>query len=211
MTNVVLLGATGLVGNWILKELIDASSVSKVTTFTRRSPKQSLDKLNSVVSSSTETWFSNPESFASNQIAISAFGTTRANAGGLENFKKIDYGNNLTFAQTAKTNGIKTFILISTKGANSASMVPYLKIKGQLEDEILKLGFDHTIILQPGLLVGEREESRLVETIATKLGVIPGYKYIMPSNQASQVAKKAVEMMATTEKVKVLSSLEINQ
>jgi len=36
-------------------------------------------------------------------------------------------------------------------------------MKGQLEDEVKKLGFDRTVILQPGLLVGGREKTRMIE------------------------------------------------
>ena len=42
-------------------------------------------------------------------------------------------------------------------------------MKGDLEDAVKKLGIPHTIILRPGLLVGERGETRLAEATLRKL------------------------------------------
>ena len=42
-------------------------------------------------------------------------------------------------------------------------MIPYSKMKGELEDSVNALGFDHTIIVRPGLIVGGREDSRPAE------------------------------------------------
>ena len=43
--------------------------------------------------------------------------------------------------------------------------------KGELEDDIIKLGFDHTVILRPGALLGERKESHgLGNSIAQTIG-----------------------------------------
>jgi len=42
-------------------------------------------------------------------------------------------------------------------------MIPYSKMKGQLDEEVAKLGFKHVIIVRPGLIVGDRQESRVAE------------------------------------------------
>lgn len=47
-------------------------------------------------------------------------------------------------------------VLISSGGSSSSSVFPYTKMKGQLEDAVKEIGFDHVVILRPGLLVGER-------------------------------------------------------
>ena len=43
--------------------------------------------------------------------------------------------------------------------------MPYPKMKAELEEEVKKLGFPHTVILKPGLLVGERKDSRPPEAM----------------------------------------------
>jgi len=47
-------------------------------------------------------------------------------------------------------------------------------MKGELERDVKSLGFDHTIILRPGLLVGERSESRPAEFIFRKIAGLAG-------------------------------------
>jgi len=58
---------------------------------------------------------------------------------------------------------VETYVLISSNGANSSSYLAYPKMKGELEDAVKALGFKHTVILRPGLIVGERTESRPAE------------------------------------------------
>lgn len=153
----IIIGATGLVGGQFLKYAELSSAINSITTITRRTITGS-EKLNSIVKASTEEW---PQEISKSDadIFFSAFGTTRADAGSIENFKKIDYGTNLESAKAAKRANIKTFVLISTLGASSKSYFPYLQIKGELEDEILALGFQRTVILRPGPLIGARTTS----------------------------------------------------
>jgi uncharacterized protein YbjT (DUF2867 family) len=48
-------------------------------------------------------------------------------------------------------------------------MVPYLKMKGELEDAVKALDFEHTVILRPGLILGSREKSRPAEFVLQKI------------------------------------------
>lgn len=43
--------------------------------------------------------------------------------------------------------------------------MPYQRLKGEIEDAVKALDFPHTVIVKPGLLVGKRQESRLVESV----------------------------------------------
>ena len=52
--------------------------------------------------------------------------------------------------------GAKSITLISACGVDSESWNYYLKTKGMLEEEIIKLGFERTNIFQPGYLRGNK-------------------------------------------------------
>lgn len=104
-----------------------------------------------MTSEDTSTWPSQYPQGAN--LFISALGTSRARAGGLENQRKIDYDLNLDLARAAKASGTKTFVLISSSGANSTSIAPYMKMKGELEEAVKALDFEHCILVRPGLLV----------------------------------------------------------
>jgi len=109
-------------------------------------------------------------------ILFSALATTRAAAGGFESQYKLEHDLNIELAKSAKQAGTKTYVLISSSGADPNSFLGYPKMKGEIEDHIKEIGFDHTIILRPGLIGGKREESRPAEavfrTIASGLGRI---------------------------------------
>jgi uncharacterized protein YbjT (DUF2867 family) len=102
-------------------------------------------------------------------VFFSGLGTTKATAGGVEAQRKIDHDLNLELAKAAKTAGVDTYVLISSSGASATSSIPYSKMKGQLEDEVAKLGFKHVVIIRPGLITGDRQESRPAEQVVRSI------------------------------------------
>lgn len=87
-------------------------------------------------------------------------------------------------------------MLISSGGANSKSMMAYVKMKGELEDMVKGLGFKHTVILRPGMILGNREESRPAEAVMR--GFAGALKKISPAltnfwgQDADTIARAAV-------------------
>ncbi len=73
-----------------------------------------------------------------------------------EDFFQVDFSYQLEIARKAKEAGAKSITLISACGADSNSWNYYLKTKGMLEKEIIKLGFETTNIFQPGHLRGNK-------------------------------------------------------
>ncbi|KNG50831.1 d-3-phosphoglycerate dehydrogenase [Stemphylium lycopersici] len=174
MTTAVLAGSTGLVlthfptqGSNILTTLLAHPSFSTIHAYTRRplpNPAGST-KLQPITNSDSSQWPSHYPSSASPppQAMFSALGTTRAQVGSVEAQRAIDHDLNLSLAQAAKAAGADVYVLVSTNGADANSYFAYPKMKGELEDEVKKLGFKHTVILRPGLIVGDRQESRPAE------------------------------------------------
>lgn len=96
-------------------------------------------------------------------IFLSSFATTKGAAGGFENQYKIEHGLNVELARAAREAGSKVYVLVSSSGANKASSIPYTRMKGDIEEDVKALGFERTVILRPGLIGGQREESRPLE------------------------------------------------
>ena len=69
-------------------------------------------------------------------------------------FYKVDYEYTLNIAKKAEEAGATSVSLVSAVGANIKSESFYLKTKGDLEEEIKKLGFRTINIFQPGHLAG---------------------------------------------------------
>ena len=82
-------------------------------------------------------------------------------------------------------------------------MFPYLKLKGEIEEHIKEIDFDHTIILRPGLLLGSREVSNLPETafrlVAGGLGRLHSSLKDSWAQDASIVANAAISAAIKTE------------
>jgi hypothetical protein len=90
------------------------------------------------------------------------------------NQRKIDYDLNLELAKAAKEHGATTCVVVSSGGASSTSMLAYPRMKGELEEAVKELGFEHTVILRPGLIVGQREDSRPPEFVFRKIAAWAG-------------------------------------
>lgn len=142
--------------------------MSRVDTISRRSPHAASTapqtKLTTFISNDTTTWASQLASLTpAPSVFISSFATTRGAAGSFENQYKIEHGLNVELARTARDAGTKVYVLVSSSGANKNSSIPYSRMKGEIEEDVKALGFEKTVILRPGLISGQREESRPME------------------------------------------------
>lgn len=164
------IGGTGLVGSEILKYGIESDNITSIKTVSRRLTILD-EKIVSFIESDCDKWLDLVKSNGKDCTTfISSFGTTHSQAGSVDAFNKIDYGINYNLAHAAKIANIDTIILISTAGANQNSWFNYPKSKGKLENDIISLGFKKTIILRPGVLIGDREKPRTAEFIVQKIG-----------------------------------------
>lgn len=109
------------------------------------------------------------------EIFFSSLGTTRANAGGFDKQYKLEHDLHLELARAAKEAGCKVFVLISSGGANAKAAFGYMKMKGEIEEGLKEIGFDRTVILQPGMIGGTRSESRPAEAIVRKIAAFAGH------------------------------------
>ncbi|KAI1006155.1 hypothetical protein K3495_g2067 [Podosphaera aphanis] len=183
MTGVALVGGTGLVGSHMLKILLNHPYFTCIDSISRRapltieetSPTDADTKLRPHFSSEISEW---PAQLAlltpTPAIFFSALGTTKAKAGSIAAQRLIDYDLNLALATSAQKAGVKVYVLISVAGAGSQSFLPLAKMKGDLEESVKDLGFKTVVILRPGLLLGDRSESRPAEWAARKVAGITG-------------------------------------
>ncbi|WP_439106141.1 oxidoreductase [Congregibacter sp.] len=155
MRQLLLAGATGLVGQAILSNH-DPSQL-KITTVGRRATQQVADEI--------ITDFVQPVTLPPADMAISALGTTIASAGSKAAFRAVDYDAVLRFAQSALAAGANHFVVVTSVGADPKARVFYARVKGEVEDALQAMNFRRLDILQPGLLLGDRRESRPVETL----------------------------------------------
>lgn len=161
----VVLGASGLVGGYCLKALVDDHDYTRVLTFGRRELPVQMTRAK-VTQRVVDLAGLTAEDFRGAQDVFSALGTTIRKAGSQEAFRKVDLELPLRAAQEALKAGVEQFIVVSSVGADPGSKNFYLRIKGELEQELTKLPFRAIHILRPSLLTGKRQEFRLGESLA---------------------------------------------
>jgi len=198
MTTASVVGSTGLVGRNILSTLLTHPSFTSVTSIGRRAPPvEESAKLQTVLDSDSTKWAPAVTSATPTpSIFFSALGTTARQAGSFEAQRKIDYDLNVELARAAKEAGVKVYVLISTSGANPSSFIPYSKMKGELDEAVKEMGFEHTVLVKPGLIKGTREDSRppeyAIRMIAGALGKLSTGLTDFWSQDADVIAKAAV-------------------
>ncbi len=160
MAATAVIGCTGLVGSHILSTLLSSDAFATVQTISRRAPKSEGPKLQATLEADTTQWAAKFAALSpSPSTVFSALGTTRAQAGGVQNQWKIDHDLNVELAKAAKQAGTATFVFVSSAGTRGlvADHVPYGQMKQGVEDTVKSLDFEHAIILRPGMILGDRE------------------------------------------------------
>jgi len=160
-----LVGATGMIGSYLLDALLKDNYFSTVRVVVRRPFKKTDPKMEVKLID-----FNDAESFKlaledSNTI-FCCIGTTQKNVKGEnELYRKIDFDIPLKAARFGKEAGCEKFIIVSSVGADSHSRTFYLKLKGELENAIHAIGLNTVHIMQPSMLLGERKERRSGEKL----------------------------------------------
>lgn len=147
----LVIGATGAVGKDLVQQLSEDSSFERVDIFVRREVKIPAVK---VVAHVVD--FDHPETWADQlkgDVLFSCLGTTIRAAGSQDAQWEVDYTYQYEAAKAAKANGVKTYVLVSSVGANAKSKVFYTKMKGALDEAVQELGFEGCFILRPPSLI----------------------------------------------------------
>jgi len=206
MRNVLLLGATGLVGREVLTLLLNDAGAGRVVVIARRPTGARHAKLEEHVFDLGEM-AAHADVFAVDQI-VCALGTTIKVAGSQERFRTVDHDYPLEAARIGKTKGATHYLLVSSMGANAHSRVFYSRVKGETERDLIALGYRSTTIVRPSLLLGDRAEHRAGERIAAHFAWLmpPKYKPIEARDVAKALVRLAGEQPAG---VKVVESREL--
>ena len=163
MKTALLFGASGLVGNHLLNQLISNNNYSKIKLFVRSTIDISDPKIEII-----QTDFNNLENHKEDIIGDDCFfciGTTKKNSPDKNEYKRVELEVPKQVAQIAKSNSVNSFVFISSGYADPKSSGDYLKFKGEVEEELKKLNFPKLGIMRPSFLLGDRKEKRVGEKI----------------------------------------------
>lgn len=163
----IILGATGLTGGILLQLLLEDDRYDKIKLFSRNRVNIVSDKIEEHIGDVLNLEGFKPK-FKADEV-FCCIGTTNSKTPDKQLYHKIDFGIPITAAQMCSKQGIEKFLVISALGADANSSIFYNRVKGEMEEAVLKMGISKTYILQPSLISGPREERRSGEWLAKQL------------------------------------------
>ncbi|WP_340015483.1 oxidoreductase [Paenibacillus sp. FSL K6-1318] len=161
----MVIGATGLVGELLVHNLLEHSAYSLVRVLVRRPLELQHPKLEQHVVD-WEQLESQGHLFDGIDDLYCCLGTTIKKAGSQESFRQVDYHYPVRAATIAKQHGVLQMLVISSMGASAGSRVFYSRTKGEMEDALSDIDFQSLHIFRPSLILGDRNEKRLGEQMA---------------------------------------------
>jgi len=198
---ILVVGASGLVGTRVLELAVGRPGVRVIALARREFPLPKGGRMELMVADPAR-WGEAVAELAPDCL-VSALGTTWRKAGGDEAaFRAVDQALVLATARAAHAAGVPHMISVGSVGADAHSKTFYLRVKGEIEAELIKLRFRRLDLLRPGLLRGPRGgERRLLERLGILASpltdlVLTGARSRYRSIDAREVARAILQLAA---------------
>jgi uncharacterized protein YbjT (DUF2867 family) len=152
--NILLFGATGMVGQGVLRECLHDPGVQLVRTVGRTPTGVQHPKLREIAHQ--DLWH-----FASIETELSGFDACFfclgvSSAGMKESaYERVTYGITLAAAETlSRLNANMTFIYVSGAGTDSSEhgRIMWARVKGKTENALMRLPFKAAYMFRPGII-----------------------------------------------------------
>lgn len=191
----LLAGSTGLIGRALLPFLLGSPRYGHVHALARRALSDG--PAHAKLQWHTVDFQALPALPPIDDVYI-ALGTTIKVAGSQAAFRQVDFDAVVHTARAARATGATRLAVVSALGADASSRVFYNRVKGEMQDAILAMGYETVVIAQPSLLQGDRtalgQPERPGEVWGNRLlGWLP--KAVRPI-AATRVAKSLVDALA---------------
>lgn len=206
----LVLGASGLIGSEVLQLCLDSNVYNTVIAPVRRPLLIDHEKLvEKVIDFDMPPW---EDLFPADHVYC-CLGTTIKTAGSKSNFRKVDHDYPLAFGGAAKKWKASVFSIVTAAGSNANSKIFYNRVKGELESNLKSLTLNSTLIFQPSLLMGNRNQFRLGEKII--IGVAKLTSWMTPKSVRaihSKIVAKAMVLGTNSNKIgfNIISNKEMH-
>ena len=190
----LLLGATGLIGSFLLERLLASPAYIAVHVWVRAP----VGKEHSKMKAQTIDFDRLQERRVEADDVFCCLGTTIGKAGSQEAFRRVDFDYPVALASAAARDCAKRLLVVSALGANADSRVFYNRVKGDMESVVRSAGVPTTCFFRPSLLSGPRAEARRGEVIGLAIGKVFGpllgrYRPIHADLVAAAMLKAALQ------------------
>jgi uncharacterized protein YbjT (DUF2867 family) len=153
--NVILFGATGMVGQGVLRECLLASDVRAVLSVGRTATGKSDPKLREIVRPDLVDLAPIEPEMSGFDACFFCLGV--ASAGMTEaNYRRVTFDITLAAARTlVRLNPGMTFVYVSGAGADSSERgrIMWARVRGETENAVLKLPFKTVAVIRPAGII----------------------------------------------------------
>jgi uncharacterized protein YbjT (DUF2867 family) len=196
MSVLLLVGATGLVGQSVVRQALADSRVDKLIAVTRKplppQPRLENPTVDFDALPADAPWWKVDG-------GICTLGTTMRQAGSHQAFRKVDVDYPLAVAGLLRKHGAHSFAFNSSIGANPKARAFYMRVKGEVEQRLIALGFPSLTLLRPSGILGPRKphrkwEARTIRVFHSLRPILPRHYRVVP---ADKIAKALIEAALT--------------
>jgi uncharacterized protein YbjT (DUF2867 family) len=183
---VILLGATGMVGQGVLRECLRDPEVERVLTVGRNAPVQQHEKLHEIVHQDLSDLSAIEGKLSGYDACFFCLGVSAAGMKE-EAYRRVTYDLTISVATTlAKLNSTMTLIYVSGAGTDSTERgrVMWARVKGKTENALLQMPFRAVYMFRPAYiqpLHGIRTKTKWYGAVYAVLGPLyPVWKLLFP-------------------------------
>ena len=203
--NVVIFGATGMVGQGVVRECLLDSRVTKVLTIGRTPTVQQHGKLHELVHKDLFDYAGHDDALSGYDACFFCLGVSSAGMSESE-YTRLTYDLTLAAARSlVRLNTAMVFVYVSGSGTDSTEQdrSMWARVKGRTENALLTLPFKGTYLFRPGAiqpLHGIRSKTPLYQTMYTVAAPIFGVLRALFPNSISTTEQIGKAMIAVADR-----------
>jgi len=194
--NVIITGATGMVGEGILHECLNSKLVASVLIVNRKPSGYQHAKLKEILHQDFFNITSLKDTFAQYDTCLFCLGVSSVGMNETD-FTKMTYDLTMHFAEQCAHPGM-TFSYISGAGTDSTEKgrLMWARVKGKTENDLQKLPFKKVYLYRPGILKPTPGMKNTLKYYSYLGWLYPVLKLVAP-NTASTLAELGQSMIRT--------------
>jgi len=215
----IIFGATGMVGQGVLRECLLDPEVEAVLTVGRTPTGQKHEKLRELVHANLLEFSATEDELSGFDACFFCLGVTSAGTTEQE-YERITYSIPVTAAQTlVKLNPGMTFVYVSGSGADSSEKgrTMWARVKGKAENALLAMPFKAVYVFRPAFiqpLHGIRSRTKVYNVLYAVLGpLVPLVKRLAPGyvTTTEQLGRAMITVVKRGSSKRIQESQDINE
>jgi len=196
---VIITGATGMVGEGVLLECLANKSVIDILVINRRPCGVTHAKLKEIIHGNFHDLSPIENELTGYDACFFCAGVSSVGMKE-EQYKILTYDLTLHVAQTlSKLNSHMVFCYVSGKGTNANGSMMWQKVKGNTENDLLKLPFKAVYNFRPSIIEPVKGQQNTLKIYSYLGWLMPVIKIVSPSNICS-LKDIAAAMINTVDK-----------